>query len=315
MSDLFRPISQMGLYAGLSAGRATVFIVDMDVRNHIRQLQGPRRSWRTAIYLRCYERVLRFAAARASVSFLKGASLCQCAGPRARNVHDFVHTAHLRDWVISPEELQKKSVEMRAASTLRMVFIGRLTKWKGLIGSIRTVDILRRAGVPAELDIFGGGEQLEELNRLAHDLNLRDAIRFLGARPYSSKFVTSLRDYHLMLYTPEAEDTPRSIFDAMAAGVPTASFDFEYTRRWVANEYCGIVAPWSNHEALARQIAELWNDRPRLIDMAHRCAAAGAFHSAEAWFNRRARLTFEAVDAHRTARHVRRTTTATRTAP
>ncbi len=295
LSDLFRPIAQFGFLAALRAGVPTVFVEDTDTVTQLLQLDGDRPRWRTRFYCDLYGRLMRWAVARADLALLKGRLLHDRYGRFARNARDFHETSYSTAWVIPEEVLAAKMRELAAGPALRCVSLGRLVPRKGVDQSLAVVARLRKLGVPVELDVLGDGPQRSELETLASRAGLNGSVRFLGSRPYDQSFVEGLRSYHLMLFTPTAEDTPRSLFDCFAAGVPVAAFDIDFIRVLLMEERCGVAAPCGDVEALAERIRELWAERSRLAELVRLAAVAGQRNAAENWYARRAQWTFDAA--------------------
>lgn len=299
MNDLFRPISPLGFRAAVMAGRPTVFVEDTDAVAQLRQLSQGRHRWRTELYCRTYEQVMRWAVARADLALLKGRSLHARYGRCARNARDFQDTSYSKAWVIPEAELNAKLAEATTATVLRCVSIGRLVSRKGVDETLRVVAAMEALGISTDLEIIGDGPEAAPLRRLADTLGLRSRVRFSGPAVYGRDLVARLRRFHIMLFTPTAEDTPRSLFDALAAGLPVAGYAVDYVQSVLAGEQCGVMGPVRRPAELAREVARLWHDRPRFSALIQRAAAAGRRNAAEAWYARRAEWTLEAVRARR----------------
>jgi glycosyltransferase involved in cell wall biosynthesis len=153
-------------------------------------------------------------------------------------------------------------------------------------------------GAACTLDIIGDGEQRKELEMQVETLGIAGKIRFLGAQQYGSALLQRLSSYDAMLFTPTIEDTPRMIFDGYAAGLPLVASGIEYVKERAREEQAAVLLPRDDIPAAARLLHDLCRHRERLADLSWRARTAAEFHSAEAWYQRRAEWTFEAYDRH-----------------
>jgi glycosyltransferase involved in cell wall biosynthesis len=293
MSDLYRPVPQLGFLAARLAGRPTVFFEDTDIVTQLQQLSGDKLSFKTRGYCWAFDRVMRWIVARADLAFLKGRLLMDRYGRFARNARDFLDTSHSLDWCIRDDQLKAKLEASTSASGLRCVSFGRLVARKGVDHSLQAMEQLHEMGVPATLDVIGNGPQREALETQAHRSGLDGRVRFLDAVPYGPQMLADLQRYHLMLFTPLAEDTPRSLFDALAAGVPVAGYAIDFVRDVIGSGDCGVTAPMGDWQGLAREIQALWKDPERLRMLTRKAAASGRENAAECWYDRRAQWTLE----------------------
>jgi len=299
-SDLYRPIAQLGFYAALRAGVPTVFVADTDAVLQLQQLEGGTRPWKTGLYCRLYQRMVRHAVAQADLSLLKGRALMERYGPYARNARDFHDTSYRLSWVITPEQVNRKVAQLRDEKELRLVTLGRLIPRKGVDESLRVVRSLLDRGIRVRLEVIGDGPERVHLQHLAEDAGLVGAVSFVGAVNYDHALIRYLQDFHLLLLTPTAEDTPRTLFDSFAAGLPFAGYDVSFAHELIDSGHCGVTAPIGDSDALAQEIARLWSDRRRLGELVRNAADLGRLNSAEEWYKRRARWTFDAVLSHST---------------
>ncbi len=306
MSDLYRPIAQFGFFAGLKARVPTVFVEDTDTVTQLLQLNGGARRWGTRLYCHLYGRIMRFAVTRADLSLLKGRLLHARYARFASNARDFHDTSYSGGWVIPESQLDAKISELARSSTLRCLSLGRLVARKGVDETLRVVAELNAMGVPVELDVIGDGPARGALETQVRRSGLESVVRFLGARPYGRQLVEHLRRYHLMLFTPIAEDTPRSLFDCLAAATPIAGYAIDYLRSLLTSEQCGVAAPVRAADVLACEIRDLWINRERLCSLVRRAAAAGRRNSAEVWYARRAGWTFDISHKRRSSMQVKR---------
>jgi glycosyltransferase involved in cell wall biosynthesis len=101
----------------------------------------------------------------------------------------------------------------------RLVNVGRLVPEKGQDILLRAVAVLRDCAVPFELNIVGSGPLLNELQALAEELGIADAVHFLGTLDQAA-VVGILRDADLFLLSSRIEGIPVACVEALAIGVP-----------------------------------------------------------------------------------------------
>lgn len=106
---------------------------------------------------------------------------------------------------------------------MRLVFVGRVESAKGVGICLDTVALLRRSGIPVELDMVGDGPQRPEFERKAKELGLDSEVIFHGELPRQDlgRFYGKA---HFILLPSASEGWPKVLSEAMAYGVvPIAS--------------------------------------------------------------------------------------------
>ncbi|QDU83902.1 2-deoxystreptamine glucosyltransferase [Planctomycetes bacterium Pla163] len=297
--NLFKPVMTTAWRLAAEWGVPTVFVQDTDIVLQERELAGDDRlrRLRAAIYGSLYERVVRDGVSRATLSLLKGRDLVQRYGPFGRNVREFHDTSHLSEHVVGEAVLERRREHAGSGAPLRFVYCGRFVERKGLHTAIELVAAAVRAGAAVTYDLVGDGPERARLEALVAERGLGEHVRFLGTAVYGPELIARLGAYDGLLFTPSAEDTPRMIFDGYAAGLPLVATDIAYARERADAEGATVLLPRSDAARGAQILAELAADRSRLLALGAAARAAGEYHAADAWYARRARWTFEAVDA------------------
>ncbi len=295
MSDLFRPVSQFGWLAAIQTNTPFVFVEDTDSATQIRQLAAGRNKVRTSLYCSLYDKVMKYAVCQADLSLLKGKQLHDRFQTFAKNAKLFHNTSYEVRWVIPDDQLREKTDRITTTKDLRCVYLGRLIVRKGVEDALRFIFELRQLGCDASLDIIGGGTERGSLEKLSISLGLGNDVTFRGIMPYGEALLKELRQYDVQLQTPRAEDTPRSVFDGFAAGLPLVAYDIDYLADLIDTQHCGVKAPIGQVKTLASAVMALCEDRPRLISMMTAAAAAGRKHAADYWYKKRATWLEEAL--------------------
>jgi glycosyltransferase involved in cell wall biosynthesis len=296
--NLFKPLMSTAWRLAVEAGVPTVFVQDTDIVLQERELAGDDalRVVRARVYGAVYERVVRSGVARSTLSLLKGRDLVQRYGPWGDNVREFHDTSHLSEHVVGDGVIAERRARAARGLPLRFVYCGRFVERKGLATSVELVARARALGANVELHLIGDGQQRAALESLARERGVAAHVHFHGPATYGPELIARLATYDALLFTPSAEDTPRMIFDAYAAGLPLVATDIAYVRERAEAEHAAVVVPRADHERAAQEIAALAADRTRLLALAPHALAAGRFHAADVWYARRAQWTFEAVE-------------------
>ncbi len=109
----------------------------------------------------------------------------------------------------------------REPSRNQLIGVGRLTAWKGWAMAIKALTFLPE---DFRLKIFGKGEDLGRLRRLAKRVGVESRVIFMGSHPRED--VLEEVSQSLCLVHPSIHDTsPNAVGEALAMGVPVAGFD------------------------------------------------------------------------------------------
>ncbi|GJM69130.1 hypothetical protein HMSSN036_13460 [Paenibacillus macerans] len=88
---------------------------------------------------------------------------------------------------------------------------------------------LRGRAVPAVLLLAGTGGRERHYRRLAEDLGLREAVRFLG---YRKDIPQLLQAADVLALSSRREGLPRALLEGLAAGKPLVATDVRGSRDW-----------------------------------------------------------------------------------
>lgn len=300
--EVYRPIAYEGFKMGLRMRKPTVFVQDTDIVLQRRELGmggGAGARMRCAIECGIMDRAMEFGVSRASLTLLKGGTLTERYERYAKNLKVFEDTSYATSEIVPRRMIEARVATLGDHRPLRFVYAGRLEARKGVDHSLHAIEEALRGGANVSFDIIGDGGQRELLAELVRELGLHDRVRFLGQRPYGAELLRELSTYDAMLFTPIAEDTPRMIFDAYAAGLPIVAYGIEYVKYRAKMENAMIVSPVLDAPALAREIVAIDKARrERLLGVTMCACDVAPQHSADAWYKKRAEWTFEAVERH-----------------
>lgn len=300
LDELYRPMMTIAFWMAVRRGIPTVFVQDTDEVVQVPQLaRGLRRRVQAKLYVSAYERLCRRAVASADLSLLKGDSLMERYAGWARNARRIEDTSYRESEIVGRERVEQRLRSLSEPRPLRLVYCGRMVARKGLERSIELLRLARERGARISLDLIGGGPEEDRLRRAVESAGLESQVSFCGVRPYDAALLAHLAQFDALLFTPSAEDTPRMIFDGYAAALPLIASGIPYVLQRAREERATLVLPQDDAQAGARLLAELDAQRGRLVELSWAAHAAARYHCAEAWYERRAQWTHEAVERRR----------------
>jgi glycosyltransferase involved in cell wall biosynthesis len=145
-------------------------------------------------------------------------------------------------------------------------YIGQLIPRKGLDTLIRAFSAL--SGAKLRLCIVGEGPQRPELESLAARLGETQRVHFLG---YRADRIALLKGFDAFVLPSALEGTPRSLLEAMAAGVPVIGSDIPGCRTLIEPGRTGLLFHFGDATGLAQALRRLLaetNERAARVEAA-----------------------------------------------
>ena len=136
------------------------------------------------------------------------------------------------------------------------LYLGRLKRYKGVEFAIRAVAVARKIRPDITLDICGQGDDRPRLERLAADLHVNDAVRFLGYVPEGEKRRLLRRAWAVVFPSPK-EGWGITNVEAAASGTPSLSSDSPGLRESVQDGVTGYLVPHGDVAKLGERMAAL----------------------------------------------------------
>lgn len=148
---------------------------------------------------------------------------------------------------------------------------------KNLGRLLRAVAIVRTRR-PVRFEIVGDGPERAELERLAGELGIAEAVTFHGRQSDPAPFYAR---FDLVALSSDTEQMPMCVLEGMASGLPVVSTDVGDVRAMVAAENAALIVP-KDEAALAEAILRVLGD-----EALRRSAGAANRAKAEAEFDER----------------------------
>jgi glycosyltransferase involved in cell wall biosynthesis len=147
----------------------------------------------------------------------------------------------------------------------KLVQAGRLIEKKGLPVTLRAFAVFLQQYPNATLTIAGEGPLLDELQRLARELNIAERVAFTGFISQEQLHEIYYRS-HIFLHPSQTghdgnqEGIPNSMVEAMATGLPVFATKHGGIPEAVDNGVSGVLMPERDHEALAQALLDAAED-------------------------------------------------------
>ena len=175
---------------------------------------------------------------------------------------------HLVPNAIDPSGLAGRTRSLNSNRPLKLVYVGRLVRTKGLFEIVDAMAELKRDGREFELCIAGGGPDQAALMLASEKAGLTDRIRFLGSVFAAEKWQLWLESDVFVFPTFHREGLPYSLLEAMAAGCVPVTTPVAAIPDVMRDREHGLFVPANDAHALANAVAALDDDRAGLFRMA-----------------------------------------------
>lgn len=140
----------------------------------------------------------------------------------------------------------------QAGEPLRLLYVGRIIRTKGVIDAIRAVAIASQS-CQLRFDIVGDGDMRQACEEEARKLNLSNIVHFHGRVP-RSEVDGWYQQAHVFLFPSFREPSGNVVFEAMGHGLPVITSD-RGGPGYVVTEDCGRIVPATNPDEYPDQLA------------------------------------------------------------
>lgn len=171
------------------------------------------------------------------------------------------------DWLLYAQVVRKQS---DPGAPLRLLYIGRLAREKGVYEVLHGLKLARAQGTRAQLVVAGSGPEEARLRHLASALDLAPDVSFAGPVFGRSK-ITLLGNADVLVLASQSEGLPYALLESMAAGVPVIATRVGAIPDVMVDGIHGLFVPPRQPNAISRAIASLAADRESLARMSTAC--------------------------------------------
>jgi glycosyltransferase involved in cell wall biosynthesis len=162
------------------------------------------------------------------------------------------------------------TVSSSSDNPLRLVYIGRVAREKGLYETLQGLRLAHELGVDARLVVAGSGVEEARLRRYAQALGIAPRVCFVGP-VFGSDKIKLLGGADVMVLPSYSEGLPYALLEAMAAGIPVIATPVGAIPDVVTDGMHGFLVPPRDGKAIAESLAILAGDRERLSWMSRAC--------------------------------------------
>lgn len=207
----------------------------------------------------------RFAALRADVIVVPSTyskyQVIKYYGVSSKKIEVIPHGVNVEEF----DSFKQISRHKQGKEDIRICFVGRITKRKGLIYLIRAVEMLRKRNYQVSLEIVGDGPQRKTLEEYVRKKGL-SYIRFLGNLSHKEKLERlSMCDIFCMPSLHEAFGI--AILEAMAARKPVVASNVGGIPEVVLDGVTGFLVPPCDIISIAEAIEKLVIDEELRLKM------------------------------------------------
>lgn len=153
---------------------------------------------------------------------------------------------------------------------IKLIYIGRIAREKGLYETLQAVRLAHELGVDARLVVAGSGTEEPRLKRYAQALGISPRVTYAGP-VFGVDKVKLLAGADVMVLASYSEGLPYALLEAMAAGIPVIATAVGAIPDVVADGTHGFLVPPHDGKAIAEALAVLAGDRERLSWMSRAC--------------------------------------------
>lgn len=149
-----------------------------------------------------------------------------------------------REWPVAPT----------AQQPLKLLFVGRMIRLKGVDLLLRAVARLDPKQHPCKLVLVGDGPTRADFERLSHELGLTDQVRFTGALDQAG-VAKAMAGCHVFCLPSVRESGGAVLLEAMASARPVIAIDYGGPAELVDAEV-GVAIPPVNPEQVVGDLAQ-----------------------------------------------------------
>lgn len=151
----------------------------------------------------------------------------------------------------------------------KFMYIGRLTKQKGIEYLLEALQILKEKYPSVKLDIYGKADSgyEEKIKNIMADRKLERIVEIKGAVSHTC-IPGLMKEYHVLVLPSLWEGMPNVILEAFASGLPVIATNIEGSKDIVKHGKTGLLSEAGRPEELAKNIRDTIENYDDAIKMA-----------------------------------------------
>ena len=154
-----------------------------------------------------------------------------------------------------------KRIYKRDSAVLRLVAVGSLRHVKNYNGMIDIIHLARETGMELQLDIYGSGPQINEINAKIRSYNLQNIVILKGNVKEIHKI---LPNYDVYVMTSHHEGFPNALCEAMSSGLPCVAYMcHDGFKELIQDGYNGYLVTSEDKHSFVRRLEELFDSALR----------------------------------------------------
>lgn len=254
-------------FVPFAVGRLPIALLLIGKKADRRDLIVPQPRWRKELLLRWalwYTRRERQIAKR-SLAFVNGRQLYDELEPI---VPDLVET---RTTTLGANDFFERK-DTCSNPPYHLLYVGRMTRLKGLLEMVEALSILVAEGEDVVLDLVGplekGDDVLEELSAFAQHRAVSDRVIYHGYKKLGPELLAYYRAADTFVIASKGESFPRTIWEAMAHSLPVVATRVGSIPHVLTDMETAVLVDPGNSVQLAQALKQLMTDsalRQRLI--------------------------------------------------
>lgn len=153
------------------------------------------------------------------------------------------------------------------AQSTRIISVGRLTYQKNFQAAVRIASKVLPAYPDWEWDVYGKGEDHDELEQMVREAGIQEQMHFKGQIP---DLYYRYKDYGIMVMTSRYEGFPMALLEGIGNGLPLISFDILTGPSEIIDDgKNGYLLPEGKEDEMAERLADLMRDSTLRIRMSN----------------------------------------------
>ncbi|MBI2707846.1 MAG: glycosyltransferase family 4 protein [Proteobacteria bacterium] len=154
----------------------------------------------------------------------------------------------------------KATPEPETASGVRVAFVARMLKDKGVVELIEAIRILKEKGVSAHFLFYGTVDPQNPSSLSKEDLNAWHREGLIDWQGHCEHMAEAYKNVHMVVLPSYREGLPKSLLEAASCGRVIVATDVPGCREIVEHGVNGFLVPPQDPVALANALEKLIND-------------------------------------------------------